>query len=683
VVQGVLGRGGMGVVLRARDERVGREVAIKLLLRGREADEAARQRFLREGATLSKIRHHHVVAVHDAGESDGVPYLVLDLVEGESLHEKTARSGPLPPLEVAQLGAQIADGLEAAHSQGVLHRDLKPDNILLEEGGRALLTDFGLAKDLDRLGETQRLTQSSVYMGTPGYWSPEQASGKPDRITRASDVFGLGATLYGLLTGRAPFEAPSFLALVVVTMEEDPPPLSREIPAGLRAVVEACLAKDPHDRYPSAEAVGEDLRRIAAGQPPVHVVVPPPPAPRRVMAGLVVAILALLLIPLSFATTDSAGSGSLATTPSPTQSVRVGPRAAELWSRYHDAFDAGDLELASRALEEAHAAGSKDALAVLGKDWVKFSIRAPRGPQLRLQFLATDPPLLVLVGVENVMFWDLRRATDDYARIAIPPPGWQVVARAAPRVAYLARSEVVVEEIADWPESRVVWRRPLMLNAWDHLCISPGGTRVAYVSNGRLYVEDVDEKAPPYELPAGMEPDLDFLDEDTLRVVAGNVDPIQSGWVGLLDLRQTPLRLRQQAFADSGVAGQPGWLFGASAGWSLVLSGDPEWFQVVPPSGAPQGFSYPWDSEREAPPMTFTAARTPPLFLALQKPERGETPLEVHAFELGRLRLLRSRLVESGSDAIAISADERMVAVGDGTTGSVVVYLTGGRATIR
>ena len=675
----------MGVVLRARDERAGgREVAIKLLLRGREAQPAARQRFLREGAMLAKIRHRHVVAVHDAGESEGIPYLVLDLVQGESLNDRLVRGGPLEPLEAARIGAQIAEALAAVHAVGVLHRDLKPDNILLEEGGRALLTDFGLAKDLDRLGETQRLTQTAVFMGTPGYWSPEQASGKPERITRASDLFGLGATLYGLLTGRAPFDAESFLALVVVTLEENPEPLPRSVPAGLRAVVETCLAKDPHARYPSAVALAEDLRLIAAGEPPVHIKVPPPPAPRRVMAGLVWATVAVLLIPFVF--TAAGGSEILESNPTPS-AAPASPTASppgDPWKRHRTAMEEGDLEVAASALESAHRSGNKDARALLSSRWIKIRLRAPRGPQIRLHFLATDPPLLALVMGRDVVFWDLRQAGAEYARVPVPAPGLPAVALAAPRVVYLDDAEVVVVGIEAWPESREIWRRPLLLNEWDTLCISPKGTRIAYSSGGRLYVEDVSRKAPPYELPSGVTPRLEFLDEDRIRIVAGNVDPLQAGWVGLLDLGETPLRLRREPFGDSEAAGNPSWTLGNSQGWSLVSSRMIDWFQIVPPQGPPLGFEFIADDyDRETPPFVISAAQTPPLFLALKSPEREGTPLELHAFERGRLRLLMSRLVESGSDAIAISADERMIAVGDGGAGRVVVYLTGGRAALR
>ena len=682
-IEGLIGQGGMGAVLRAHDERTaGRVVAIKLLLQGREAQPAARQRFLREGAMLAKVRHRNVVTVHEAGEHERLPYLVLELVEGESLQDKMARGGPLPAEEVALLGAEVADALQAVHDLGLLHRDLKPDNILLEAGGRPLLTDFGLAKDLDRLGETQRLTQTSVYMGTPGYWSPEQASGKPGRITKASDVFGLGATLHGLLSGGPPFEAETFLALVVRTMEEEPNPLPDSVPPGLRAVIRKCMEKDPLARYPSAEALAEDLRRVAAGQAPLHAELPPPPTSRRVIAGLIVAIAVVLAIPLVYvggrqpgaATPASSGSSA---TPSASQAERKRD-----WERYRAGLEANDLERASRFLEAAYVAESPDARALLEERWVKVRLSAPRGAQIRLEFIEHDPPLLALLGYQYAVFWELRSVRTEPQRVLIPPPGLPALATAAPRLVYLQGSEVVVHEVGT--PGQVVWKRPLMLGEYDVIAISPKGTKIAYTGGGRIYVEDVIRKWEPVNIPTGVRPELVFLNEDTICILAGNLDPTQPGWAGRLDLKQRPLRIEVQPFADAGPAGNPSWPLGSAGGWVLNLAQLKHSFLVVPPQGAPFGFQYDvGENERETPPFALGGGVAPPLLLALRRPERGGTPLEVLAIEDGRVRSLLQRMVSSDSDLVAISADQTMIATSDGAEGAVYVYLTGGRAAIR
>jgi len=682
-IAGLIGQGGMGAVLRGHDERTpGREVAIKLLLQGRDAQPAARQRFLREGAMLAKVRHRNVVTVHEAGEHEGLPFLVLELVEGESLQDKMARGGPLQPEEVARLGAEVADALQVVHDLGVLHRDLKPDNVLLEAGGRPLLTDFGLAKDLDRLGETQRLTQTSVYMGTPGYWSPEQASGKPGRITKASDVFGLGATLHGLLSGGPPFEAETFLALVVRTMEEEPTPLPATTPPGLRVVIRKCMEKDPALRYPSAAALAEDLRLVAAGRAPLLAELPPAPTSRRVIAGLIVAIAVVLAVPLFYV-------GGRQVEPAPTRGGASSgtPRASQTespkdWERYRAGLEANDLEWASRALEAAYSDKSPDALALLEEDWVEVRLPAPRGVQIRLEFVNHDPPLLALLGLQYAVYWDLRSVRSEARRVLIPSPGLPVLATASPRLVYLQGSEVVVQEVG--APSRVVWKRPLMLGEYDVITISPKGTKIAYTGGGRIYVEDVIRKWEPVNLPTGVRPELVFLDEDTVRVLAGNVDPTQPGWAGRLDLKKRPLRIEVQPFVDAGPAGNPSWLLGSGRGWTLNLARLGDSFLAVPPKGAPFGFHYEvGENEREAPPFALGAGVSPPLLLALRRPQREGTPLEVLAIEDGRVRSLLRRMVKSDSDLVAISADQTMVATSDGTEGAVYVYLTGGRAAIR
>ncbi|MGE0710574.1 MAG: serine/threonine-protein kinase [Planctomycetota bacterium] len=268
-VTGELGRGGAGAVLRGEDA-AGRPVAIKVLVQGRSATPAQRQRFAREARALTTVRHPHVVALLDVGEQQGVPYLVLELHEGGSLEDRLRRGEPLAPREVARIGAELAEGLAAAHGRGVLHRDLKPGNVLFAASGAALLTDFGMAKDLGRLEHTAQLTRTGALQGTPGFWAPEQAAGELARIGPHTDVYGLGATLYAALCGRAPFEGASLVEVARATVEAEPPPLRalrKDVPRALEEVVMTCLARDPDARWADAAALADALRACARDAP--------------------------------------------------------------------------------------------------------------------------------------------------------------------------------------------------------------------------------------------------------------------------------------------------------------------------------------------------------------------------------------------------------------------------------
>jgi tetratricopeptide (TPR) repeat protein len=245
------------VVFAARDPSSGREVAIKVLLTGAGAPPSRRSRFQREAQTLARLRHPNVVRVHSAGEDRGRPYLVLELVEDESLADLLRRRGLLEPREAVTIALQLARGLAHAHQQGILHRDLKPANVLLRDG-RALLTDFGLAKDLY---DSEQLTRTGVLLGTPGYFPPEQASGDLRALGPQSDVFSLGATLYEMLCGQVPFRGSS-LADLIATLREVPPPPSTLQPGldpRLDAICLACLDPVPAKRYPTADALADEL----------------------------------------------------------------------------------------------------------------------------------------------------------------------------------------------------------------------------------------------------------------------------------------------------------------------------------------------------------------------------------------------------------------------------------------
>ncbi|MEZ6185017.1 MAG: protein kinase [Planctomycetota bacterium] len=251
-----LGRGGMGVVYLARDPALGRPVALKVL---RRSSPAARQRLLTEARASAAIRHPNVVRVHDVRELEGHLVLVMDYVEGVNLDERLQREGSVPAAEAARLTTDLARALAAGHGRRILHRDVKPDNVLIRaHDGAALLTDFGLAKFQD---EGKGLTQSGAILGTPLYASPEQLAG--GALDARSDVYGLGALLYAMLTGQPPLTGETLVQLVARVCEERPAPPSQlraDVPPWLDDVCLQCLEKDPARRYPSAGALAQALQ---------------------------------------------------------------------------------------------------------------------------------------------------------------------------------------------------------------------------------------------------------------------------------------------------------------------------------------------------------------------------------------------------------------------------------------
>ncbi|MCI0683734.1 MAG: serine/threonine protein kinase [Gemmataceae bacterium] len=263
-VQEVIGQGGMGVVLKAYEPALHRLVAIKVLAAAVAGSATARRRFTREAKAAAAVCHDHIVAVHGVHEIDGLPYLVMQYVGGESLQERLDRTGPMAVPDVVRVGAQIASGLAAAHAQGLIHRDIKPANILLDAGVRGQetgvrdqesgvkITDFGLA----RMADDVQLTQAGVVAGTPEYMAPEQARG--ESADHRSDLFSLGSVLYACCTGTAPFRGPTPLALLHAVNERAPAPLralNPGVPAWLELLIARLMAKDPGQRFQSAAEV--------------------------------------------------------------------------------------------------------------------------------------------------------------------------------------------------------------------------------------------------------------------------------------------------------------------------------------------------------------------------------------------------------------------------------------------
>ena len=259
-------RGGMGVVYQARQVSLNRIVAIKMIRSGHLATVDDARRFRLEAEAAANLDHPAIVPIFEVGEHEGLLYYSMAFVEGSSLARRLA-DGPLPFREAADLVRQVADAVHYAHEHGVVHRDLKPANILLDAQGSPRVTDFGLAKQTERDGS---LTLSGAILGTPGFMPPEQAGAGTAPVGPAADVFALGATLYCLLTGRAPFQATTLGEVLKRTLEDDPTPprrLSPSVPRDLETICLKCLRKEPDRRYPSADELARDLSRFLEGRP--------------------------------------------------------------------------------------------------------------------------------------------------------------------------------------------------------------------------------------------------------------------------------------------------------------------------------------------------------------------------------------------------------------------------------
>jgi eukaryotic-like serine/threonine-protein kinase len=273
-ILGEIGRGGMGVVYRARQALLNRPCVLKMILAGAHAGAESSARFLSEAEVIARLQHPNVVQIHHIGEADGLPYFELEYVEGGSLDRGLAGT-PWPARRAAELMEALTRGVAAAHRQGIIHRDLKPGNVLMAADGTPKVTDFGLAKSL---AEDSGLTRSDSILGSPGYMAPEQAAGRAKEVGPLADVYALGAILYELLTGRPPFRAATVLETLEQVRTAEPVPPSRLVP-GLPRDVETialkCLQKEPGRRYDSASALAEDLRRFLGGEPIVARPVPP------------------------------------------------------------------------------------------------------------------------------------------------------------------------------------------------------------------------------------------------------------------------------------------------------------------------------------------------------------------------------------------------------------------------
>ncbi|MBL9138158.1 MAG: protein kinase [Verrucomicrobiales bacterium] len=346
-------RGGAGVIYRATQLGLGRDVALKLLIAGPLADATTRQRFRAEAEAAAQLRHPHIVAIHEVGDHEGQPYLAMEFLSGGTLADRV-RDGPLSSREAAAIGVKIARAVAFAHDAGILHRDLKPSNILLDAFGEPKLTDFGLAKAIGYRAEAG-LTLPGQVLGSPGFMSPEQVRGRAEDIGRATDIYSLGALVYQLVTARAPFQGESTAAVLRLVETEEPIP-PRRLNAGIdrdfEQILLKCLEKSPTRRYASAHDLAADLERFLNGQPvkarPLGAVARAWRWSRRRPAFAIAFVLLSAIAILSSST-----------------AWRI--RRAELTARqnldraYQNAY-AGDLALADRAIEDGDLARTRELL---------------------------------------------------------------------------------------------------------------------------------------------------------------------------------------------------------------------------------------------------------------------------------------------------------------------------------
>ncbi len=264
-----IAKGGMGIVYKAKHIKLNRIVALKMILSGKFADDFEVQRFYLEAEAAAKLRHPNIVGIHDIGECEGQHYFSMDYIEGKSLAD-LLKDQALAPKHAAQLLQTIASAMHYAHTEGVVHRDLKPSNVLLDAAGAPLITDFGLAKQVQGGGGQSQMTMAGTVVGTPSYMPPEQAAGRIEQVNIRSDVYSLGAILYELLSGRPPFRGAGVMETLKQVLENEPVALrvlSPAIPRDLETICHKCLQKEPEKRYATAKELADELGRFLRGEP--------------------------------------------------------------------------------------------------------------------------------------------------------------------------------------------------------------------------------------------------------------------------------------------------------------------------------------------------------------------------------------------------------------------------------
>ncbi len=427
VLEEELGRGGMGVVWRARDAALDRTVAIKVLLRAL-ATPVELERFRREALAQARLRHPAIVGVHVSGETpEGQPYLVLDYVDGTNLRARL-REGPLPVGEAVRLVTTLARAVSYAHSRGVLHRDLKASNVLIDPLGEPVLIDFGLAA----IAGSQRLTATGQMMGTPGCMAPEQVTGEHGRIGPRTDVYGLGVILHEALTARPPFDAEQFLRLLDDIVARPVPPPSHHRPGldpRLDAIVLRCLEKDPDRRWPTALALAqalEDLRRPSPSGRPA----------RALLLGVALGAAGWAAFGPSRAGPEPRGDVAAATTLAP-----AAPTVQVLVAEAERAARGGDLQAALRALDRAVSLSSTlEALSARALLCVRLGDQAGARRDLR-ELAGRSDPLALVVAARGLSLTDEGDALEVSERAVSATGGRDARALAARALARSGRGD--------------------------------------------------------------------------------------------------------------------------------------------------------------------------------------------------------------------------------------------------
>ncbi len=439
----VLGAGGMGVVFRAEDPQLARQIALKVMLPALAASDSARQRFLREARAAAALKHDHVVTIYQVGEDRGLPFLAMELLEGEPLDLRLEREGKLPVAEVLRIGREIALGLAAAHRRELIHRDIKPANIWLEaETGRVKILDFGLARAAD--GGPQ-LTREGAIIGTPAYMAPEQAQGKP--LDRRCDLFSLGCVLYRLATGRPAFQGNDVVStLMAVATEEPPPPrqLDAAFPPALSDLIMKLLAKDPGDRPASAQAVAEALQEIgrersqpaASDRPQVRQTTPRKRRPVRF--GIAALLLCGLLIGLGafgvLRVPTGEGTIVLENVPADAEVLVDGNRVTVKWTGHAGVIEiqapAGKRTLEIQAAgfkmetrEVTFAAGERKPLSIRLEPLARPAAKSAATPEMPAATPGTTPPVVASLPAPSKALEAMRRDQIPPAALALAGGG--------------------------------------------------------------------------------------------------------------------------------------------------------------------------------------------------------------------------------------------------------------------
>ena len=388
-ILGELGRGGMGVVYSAKQQRLNRVVALKMMLRPEECEPSDIVRFRSEAEAVAAVKHPHIVQVFEFGHSEGSPYLAMEFLAGGALHTKIKSDAPFAPERAAELVGKLARAVHAAHSQGIVHRDLKPGNVLFDAAGEPRVTDFGLAKRF-----AHRMTHTQAIMGTPGYMPPEQAAGNAKQAGPPADIYALGVILFECLTGELPFAAGDSMVFLHRVINEPAPSLrslNRALPRDLDLICLKCLEKNPNDRYPTAASLADDLARFVSKEP--VSVRPAGPVERAVKwakrrptlataYGLAVLAVALILF----------GSGAVALWQRAVFAKNVADARGEELAAVNEKIEATSIELAKKnteveeALRDLAEEKAKVEVSLSGEKTAVQSLKAEKENVIRLRY---------------------------------------------------------------------------------------------------------------------------------------------------------------------------------------------------------------------------------------------------------------------------------------------------------